>query len=156
MIEGLMLKRFLLFFFFTLSVSAIGSDCSSVDTKNICEYYSCIEEQRHCGQKGYLLGFGKKYCLKFEEDEHYFSDAGKEWTMRVRECLIANLDLPSGVSCKKFKKSQIKSHVPCYVKSGYCELSRKDRFALKKVIYKSMWRPSLIWAGLKVLANCRL
>jgi len=156
-IEACMLRPILyLLIFFSCTVSATDSDCSRIDTKNICEYYSCIEEQRLCGQKGYLLGFGKKYCLKFDESERYFSDAGKEWSRRVRECLISNLDLPSSLSCKKFKKNQIKAHVPCYVKSGYCELSRKDRFALKKVIYKSMWRPSLIWAGVKVLAKCRL
>ncbi len=156
MIERLMLKLFLLSLSLISAVSAAGVNCSGIDAQNTCEYYSCVEEQRHCGQKGYLLGFGKKYCLKFEENENYFSDAGKKWTKRVRECLIDNLELPLSLSCKKFKKSQIKSHVPCYIKSGYCELSRKDRFALKKVIYKSMWRPSLIWAGLKVLANCRL
>ena len=131
-----------------------ASSCN--EASDDCEYYSCIEEQRHCGEKGYLLGFGKKYCLKFTEDEDYFSSEGKEWILKVRECLISNLDIPSEkVSCKNFKKAQVKSHVPCYVNSGYCELSRSDRFAVKKVIYKSMWRPSLIWAGIKVIVSCR-
>ena len=136
------------------SVGIYASNCS--EATDDCEYYSCIEEQRHCGEKGYLLGFGKKYCMKFTEDEDYFSSDGKEWILKVRECLIKNLDTPKeGISCKKFKRSQVKSHVPCYLESGYCELSRRDRFAVKKVIYKSMWRPSLLWAGIKIIASCR-
>lgn len=140
-------------FLYSLNISAL--DCSEI--KDDCEYYSCIEEQRHCGKKGYLLGFGKKYCLKFSKLDRLFSEEGKRWIDEVRECLIKSADLSSkSLSCKEFKKEQFKSHVPCYVSSGYCELSRKDRFAVKKVIYKSLWRPSLIWSGMKVVIKCRI
>ncbi|PIK13651.1 hypothetical protein [Halobacteriovorax sp. JY17] len=149
-----MVKWILTIFLLMISMSSLHASCEEL--KSDCEYYSCVEEQRHCGDKGYLIGFGKKYCMKFSSDEDYFSDEGKEWIQKVRECLIKNLDLPSiDMSCKKFKRAQIKSHVPCYMESGYCELSRSDRYAVKKVIFKSMWRPSLVWAGIKVIASCR-
>ncbi len=142
--------------FLSLSIYSFGSFAGSCEAKtDDCEYYSCVEEQRHCGKKGYLLNFGKKYCLKFSEKDHLFSEKGKEWLSNVRECLIKNLDKSQAVSCRKFKREQFKAHIPCYVNTGYCDLSRKDRFAVKKVIYKSMWRPSLLWSGMRVILSCR-
>ncbi|WP_372651536.1 hypothetical protein [Halobacteriovorax sp.] len=148
------MNKFLFLIILIFSSSwAFAESCETMD--NDCEYYSCVEEQRHCGKKGYLLGFGKKYCLKFSEQDYRFSKKGRKWLNDVRECLIDNLDKSEAVSCKEFKREQFRAHVPCYVNTGYCELSRRDRFAVKKVIYKSLWRPSLIWSGMRVVLNCR-
>lgn len=148
-----MIRYLILLLLSFYSLGTLAESCEDLD--NDCEYYSCVEEKRHCGKKGYLLGFGKKYCLKFSNEDYRFSNKGKKWLSDVRQCLIDNLDKSEAVSCKKFKREQFRAHVPCYVNTGYCELSRKDRFAVKKVIYKSLWRPSLLWSGMRVVLDCR-
>ena len=129
-------------------------DCSK--QTNVCEYYTCLESQKSCGRFGYPTGFGKKYCLRFEKKEHKFTEAGKLWVEKTRECLIDKLDeLDEDVSCKKLKKSAFKQHVACYVDSGYCDLKKKDRRALVSTIRPSLWRGKVIRAGLKVKKICR-
>ncbi|CBW25826.1 putative exported protein [Halobacteriovorax marinus SJ] len=150
-----MQKALISLFIILMSLSLSAMECDQLEDD--CDYYSCIEEQRHCGKRGYPLNFGKKYCLKFNKEEDRFSEEGKRWIRDVRQCLIDQaLESKDHLSCKEFKKEQFKAHVPCYIKTGYCELSRADRFAVKKVIYKSMWRPYLIWFGMKIVIKCRL
>ena len=121
-----------------------------------CEYYSCIEAEKQCGDRGYPIGFGRKYCMRFEERQAKLSLEGQEWMKRVRSCLIAGMEESTdGLSCREFKRSAVKLHVPCYVDSGYCQLSKKDKKAVIKMISWSMWRPSLLNAGLRVLKSCK-
>ena len=145
--------RLILFIFF-LSGQIYGLECSQF--KDDCEYYSCVEAQKHCGKKKYPLGFGRRYCLKFDQRSEDFSEAGQKWLQSTKECLIsASLEKDDGLSCKEFKRESVKLHVPCYINSGYCDLPNRDKKLVKKIIYKSLWRPSLVWAGLKVLRGCK-
>ncbi len=121
-----------------------------------CEYYSCIEAQKQCGNRGYPIGFGRKYCLRFDERQARLSPEGQEWMMRVRSCLITGMEESSDeLTCRQFKRTAVKLHVPCYVQSGYCQLSKKDKKAVIKMIRWSLWRPSLLSAGIRVLRSCQ-
>lgn len=121
-----------------------------------CEFYACVESHKKCGKKGYLEGFGLRYCEKFEKKKHNFSDNGKLWMNEVKLCLISELEkIDDNNSCSSFKKESIKNHVPCYINSGYCELSKKDKLVVINTIKYSLYRPSLIKAGLAVLKNCK-
>ncbi|OUR99712.1 hypothetical protein A9Q84_01425 [Halobacteriovorax marinus] len=142
----------LFIFLFSLSSSAQFNCDELLDD---CEFYSCVEEEKHCGKRGYMMAFGKKYCMKFQTEIDRFSENGKVWVSNVRLCLIDKMNnTDETLSCKKFKKAQVKSHLPCYVESGYCSLSGKDKRSINKVILKSLWKPSLIFAGLRVLGSC--
>lgn len=149
------MKTFI-FFIFTalLSTSSFATKCDHL--LDDCEYYSCIEAEKQCGKRGYPLGFGKKYCLKFDEKKESLSEEGQEWMLRVRSCLIQEMEqFEQTLTCKKFKKQSVKVHVPCYINSGYCQLSKKDRKAVIKIIRWSTWRPSILSAGVKVLKSCK-
>ncbi|MCO4793638.1 MAG: hypothetical protein KC493_08005 [Bacteriovoracaceae bacterium] len=120
-----------------------------------CSYYSCIEEEKQCGRTGYPIGFGKKYCLRFQSKQEKLSKSGQKWMKDVRSCLINGLEeSPQNLSCKEFKSNAVALHVPCYVNSGYCQLSKKDKRAVIRIIRKSLWRPSLLIAGIRVLRMC--
>lgn len=142
-------------FFLLLSFQANGeSNCQQFLSD--CEYYSCIEESKRCGKRGYPLGFGKKYCNRFAGLSHQLSDQGKRWMETVRNCLIEKLETVSPeATCRKFKREAISQHVPCYVESGYCELSKKDKKIVLKTIRKSLWRPTLFVAGIRVIRLCK-
>ncbi|EQC45541.1 hypothetical protein [Bacteriovorax sp. Seq25_V] len=121
-----------------------------------CEYYSCVESIKSCGKTGYPVGFGKKYCNKFEKNLNKFSHSGQNWVTNVKHCLIQEMELISeAATCSAYKTKSVSKHVPCYISSGYCSLSKKDKRLVIKTIKGSLWRPSIIKAGLKVLSACK-
>lgn len=146
------MKFILIFILFIGHISA--SECSHL--LDDCEYYVCVEKQKKCGKRKYPMGFGHKYCQKFTKKLHKFSAQGQIWVEEAKNCLIEKLDtLDEDISCRKFKRKATKQHVPCYIEAGYCNLPKSDRKLITKTVIKSMWRPSLVWAGLKVLNKCR-
>lgn len=140
---------------FILSFSTYAfSECQQYIDQ--CEYYSCVETIKKCGKRGYLSGFGEKYCRKFQSNESLFSSNGKEWIESVKSCLINEIEMTDeSASCSHFKTRSISRHVPCYISSGYCELSKRDKSMVIKTIRGSLWRPSIIKAGLKILSQCK-
>jgi hypothetical protein len=51
-----------------------------------CSYYAaCLEKAIPCGDDGYALSFGEKYCTAFRAAP--FTDAGKKWVTDVMRCL---------------------------------------------------------------------
>ncbi len=128
-------------------------DCHHL--KNSCEFYTCIEAKRSCGRFGYAEGFGKKYCLRFKEREHHFSDLGIQWIEKTRDCLIRSFEeAVEEKSCRNVKKAAFNDHVACYLDSGFCELSKKDQKELYKVIWPSLWRYKTLKAGLQIKKLC--
>jgi hypothetical protein len=143
---------FILFLSFT-QVSLAQSNCQ--EFANDCEYYSCIEQSKHCGKYGYLMNFGDKYCRKFTSKEKLLSTKGKIWMSNVRSCLIRKLEnVDQDLSCQKYRKAAIDQHIPCYTESGYCQLNKKDKNVILKIISGSLWKPTLISAAIKVLKYC--
>ena len=142
-------------FFLLFSLQAYG-DSGCQEFLGDCEYYSCIEGQKRCGKRGYPLGFGKKYCSRFGNLSEQLSEEGQLWMETVRNCLIEKLETVSlEATCREFKREAISQHVPCYVNSGYCELSKKDKKIVLKTIRKSLWRPTLFVAGIRVIHLCK-
>lgn len=148
------MKLIIIFLIFTLSLRAEFKNCSHL--KDRCEYYRCVEAQTSCGFRGYPKGFGQKYCLRFQRNVGKFSSQGREFIERTRHCLIDQLDkMDSSIKCSKIKKQAFKDHVPCYVESGYCELSKHDRKELYKTIWPSLWRAKVLKSGLKIKRICK-
>ncbi|MBT3236271.1 MAG: hypothetical protein HN353_10005 [Bdellovibrionales bacterium] len=134
--------------------NTFSNQCGHLTTE--CSFYECVEDELTCGKRGYPLGFALKYCQRFENFAYRFSDAGKEWIQKTRECLtetFAKFDQPN--SCSFVKKASFKSHILCYVESGYCDLSRDDKRAVNRVVWPSLWRRSAITTGLKIKSICR-
>ncbi len=126
--------------FFAYSYTAWASICSSYI--GTCDYYSCIEQEViTCGDSGYALGYGGKYCQRFTEmtfaphrtaiEEAAYPANGAAWRDRVKSCLMQELEqyLDSGkeVSCSELRAYAFKSHPDCYTRSpSFCELTLEN------------------------------
>tara|TARA_R100000656_G_scaffold105917_1_gene77998 strand:+ start:147 stop:572 length:426 start_codon:yes stop_codon:yes gene_type:complete len=120
-----------------------------------CDAYLEIEQQYECGKSGYPIRFGHKYCEKFIDKRENFSHEGQVWLAQVRECLIAEANSLSAIDCRELKKLAFESHGECYERTGFCELSKKDRKELYKMIVPQFWRVRLIIDGVNLLKRCR-
>lgn len=133
---------------------SIANDCD--EFKNDCQYYLCMEDKKHCGENGYFKNLGHKYCHKFSQFKDSSSPELDNFVEETRNCLIDQITtIPIGTTCRKFKNLAYRQHVPCYIKSGFCELSFKDK---RKVIYSikgALWRPLVFKDGLRLLFKCR-
>ena len=151
---GVMRKLLLIIFIiFNLSFTAFAVDCSNLGDS--CSYYKCEEINRRCGDKGYLIRFGLKYCEKIKSKENRFSTDGKIWMNETRRCLISKvMEIDSMISCRNLKKEAFKSHGPCYVNNGYCTLSKSDKKVILSLIKGQIFNFKTWLAGIRVLSSC--
>lgn len=151
----ILLSRFIMIgVLYSSPVQGELKDCS--EFKNDCEYYACVESNRNCGRFGYPKGFGSKYCLRFDENKAKFSKKGWMWLETTKNCLIQKLsDASDELTCKQLKKDSFKEHISCYADGGFCDLSKKDRKQIYKVIWPSLWRMKIIKTGIKLKKLCR-
>lgn len=104
-----------------------------------CSYYgACLERAIPCGDTGYALGFGEKYCTAFRAAP--FSDAGKKWVTGVMRCLQEALvpdvlgagafatSPASNERCQEVFQTAFDSHPSCYTaqENSICFLPPAD------------------------------
>jgi len=107
-----------------------------------CSYYrSCVETDRSCGDSGYALKFGERFCYVFLEDEGKFSPEGRVWLRAIRTCLQDELVKQRGknLSCQELEEGAFASHSTCYVdpQHSICDLSAADKLTLTRVVAKN-------------------
>ena len=130
-----------------------GQDCIPGEG---CQYYICEEKIRNCGTRGYLISYGYKYCNLFTSKYYSrFSKIGQEWVSKTAYCLQSKINaFPDSLSCKRIRKEAMKGHLECHLESGYCNLSRKD----KRLIFRIVARNPRNWliglASLKKIHKC--
>lgn len=95
-----------------------------------CDYYLCKEAaDKSCGDDGYYVGFGHKYCERLTlVTEPRLSVEGQAWSAATRECLMLALErdsLPSD-SCDEIAEIAFASHPGCYLDMGVCDLPLSD------------------------------
>lgn len=124
---------------FNASASFAADRCSAL--VGSCEYYSCIEEERlSCGESGYALGYGQRYCEKFSAinfipsfpnaEAQVFPVAGNDWRDEVRTCLQEELEDfffasegPEVKDCSALRTFAFDSHPRCYTSGpSFCAL----------------------------------
>ncbi len=130
--------------------------CPKMSQPNNCDFYEkCLEAKNQCGNEGYAIGYGQKYCRAFNSLD--LSPQGEKWITATMACLQENL-IPYAedkTDCKVIKDSAFQSHVNCYVNSGFCDLSNQDKL---KIMKTNIW--SLITSleglneGVKTLVEC--
>lgn len=55
------------------SRSLAGEECAGLATAGDCEFYRCLDKQLGgCGSEEYPLGFGYKYCKRFQDLKELF------------------------------------------------------------------------------------
>ena len=135
------------------STSAIS--CGKL--KDSCEYYTCVESKKQCGESGYLQSFGHKYCQRFQDKiSKKLSQRGRIWLQEVRSCLIDELSkISPQIGCYGLKKMAFRSHVPCYQKTRFCELNKWDKYHVIKTLKSELKNRHVLAAGIRVLKSCR-
>jgi hypothetical protein len=95
-----------------------------------CAFYSaCLEADDPCGASGYALGYGEKYCSRYDVDDT-FSPEGIVWRNAVLHCLQEAL-VPvlgsSSMTCDAITTFAFDSHPACYTATpSICFLPLSD------------------------------
>ncbi|RPA76036.1 hypothetical protein BJ508DRAFT_417762 [Ascobolus immersus RN42] len=117
------------------NLEATAELAAVVDKRGICDaptgscafYKTCLEDKYKCGEKGYPLNYGYKYCKKFADAKSKFSTKGQTWVTNTMKCLQKKLvSHTSGSTCTKLEKAAFASHSTCYLSNGVCDLSLGD------------------------------
>jgi hypothetical protein len=116
-----------------LSISSSFANSNCTPKEDSCDYYLCLEEEMRCGYKGFPLRYGYKFCQNFL-DINTKSEELKNWLDKTRICLQESLDHSDLKQCSTLLNVSVKDHVKCYIDNGYCDLQKRDRRVVKKLI----------------------
>ena len=104
-----------------------------------CAFYSqCLESAFPCGESGYAIGYGEKYCSRYDV-EAGFSAAGVVWRNAVLHCLqeklVPLLEETSTLTCDGVTTFAFDSHPGCYTEGpSICFLPPGDVYNVVKTI----------------------
>ena len=116
--------------------------CAVPLAQNCAFYAQCLDRAGACGETGYALGFGEKYCNGFRRTE--FSEKGTAWVDSVMVCLQralvptvqnatngfvnASLAPAAGSRCEATLDLAFASHPACYThpEASICFLPPAD------------------------------
>lgn len=121
-----------------------------------CEYYKTVEASYQCGRSGYPLQFGYRLCEKYRKAEASMSKAVKRWFPKIRLCLQEYIARNHGNfrSCSDLHQRAIDSHIGCYLKTGFCELSWADSIQILRVTSTDILNSDIIALSAKVNFAC--
>ncbi|KAK7057665.1 hypothetical protein R3P38DRAFT_3252746 [Favolaschia claudopus] len=121
-------------------VNSTSPECLNPPPDSCTFYADCLESRYQCGSSGYPLGYGQKFCTKFQTQRASLSEKGQAWMLATLHCLQEAL-VPdaSGAphadgSCAALKKTAFDSHAPCYVSNGLCTLNPSDWIAIVEIV----------------------
>ena len=120
-----------------MTTNIFAIDCSDPTATISCDYYrTCLEPKFQCGDSGYPIGYGEKYCMKFlalsTPNNPSLSLKGVLWRNSTLKCLQSELDL--GLenklfsNCEQLDNFAFDSHPGCYTlkNASICELPLSD------------------------------
>ncbi|MFA6238111.1 MAG: hypothetical protein WC635_12330 [Bacteriovorax sp.] len=142
---------------FTANVSGVlADDLLECEKKSMtCDFYSCVEKEIPCGKDGYFLGFGERFCRRFDNILDKLSPEGKSWFFTARQCLTENiLSLNNYNNCQEIEEKSYNDHKPCYINSGYCDLPIRDKVYIMKVISPLLLKKNVLIMGHEIQMNC--
>jgi hypothetical protein len=108
-----------------------------------CDYYQALSDSLDCDSQGYLLHFGAHYCWKFVIEEPAFSPAGQAILDRIRTCLQTGLENAPALTCANVESIAVATHFPCYIQSGFCNLSFAEQSVLGASIIPTLLNPQI-------------
>lgn len=113
-------------------LGSLNDDCVSRG----CAAYPCFEETAHCGNEGYLIAFGEKYCRRFISPEIYatFDEPGKKFINCTSKCLIENMGkymtTHDPINCDDLTNSGYNAQTSCYMDCDFCTVCKTNKAAL--------------------------
>lgn len=120
-----------------------------------CDLYTCQEQVRQCGPRGYLMNFAKPYCQLFVDRAEKFAPETQKWLRAVRTCLqeeVAEFD--SSLSCKDLRKQAIAGHADCYKETRFCDLPIVEKIHVLFYLKRAVFIPPVVRTGLNILWSC--
>jgi len=110
--------------------------CANPPEKSCLFYTECMEAQVNCGFNGYALGYGNKYCRKYNSRIGLFSVDGQNWIYKTMNCLQKALvtSLEECHNCQQLRTIAFDSHPKCYTDSGVCNLPVRDYVEIFKTV----------------------
>lgn len=142
------------FLFLIFTIPAFASECELAIGS--CDYYLCRERVQSCGETGYFLAYGYKYCTAlFAKAAPKMSPSAAAWLERASVCLQESAETNAETaSCKDAETTAISSHANCYVQTGFCEIPFVQRLEVLKVIYKEIFDLQMLKQMQKTLELC--
>jgi hypothetical protein len=106
------------------------ASCTAPVARTCAFYSACLEADMPCGTSGYAIGYGEKYCSRYDVD-HRFSPQGLVWRDAVLHCLQESLvpELPKAPSmtCTAITDFAFDTHPRCYTEGpSICFLPPSD------------------------------
>ena len=153
-----MFKALSILFIYFYTSTGFSSVCA--EAVGSCDFYQCLESVNPCGDQGYAVHFGYKFCTKSENQllSKMPDDQGRRWVLDTMKCLQQALSDqldPSEISCQKIKKTGYATHLECYIQSGYCELPGQDKKEIIKLLKFQLLKPKNIIQGIHLLQACK-
>ncbi|KAK6523599.1 hypothetical protein TWF281_001580 [Arthrobotrys megalospora] len=119
----------------TLLIPLVSATCTPWSTPGTCtptsascDFYTCLAGKSGCGSAGYELGYALPFCNAITAISSTLSPNGQTWYSDTKLCLQNALvtEASCETSCTDIYLNAFASHVPCYIDSGFCELSGAD------------------------------
>ena len=142
--------------------SSIPDSCMNPQAQGAtsCDFYSsCLEKAHQCGNSGYALNFGEKFCKKFLDlnSDPTMSTLEKQWMKNVRQCLqdaAVPLVYDSSLTCSEIQTKAFATHPPCYTNGGVICQNPSLWVQLVKVIGWNTLKPGVLSNAASVLGYC--
>lgn len=133
-----------------------------------CDFYAnCLEKKITCGNKGYSIGFGKRYCDILSSintpsslAKGELSSAGVKWRDATRKCLQVQLfpmlTADWQISCGGLKVFAMNTHPTCYTIPGnsFCSLPMSDWKVFFSAFKDPEWGPEAFQQITRMASNC--
>lgn len=147
---------FIAAFLMAFSSSVFAGDFKECESKTTsCDFYRCVDKEMPCGNDGYLLGFGERFCRRFDKILDKLSPQGKSWFFTARQCLTEKiLSIDKSSSCHEIEEKSYSDHKPCYIETGYCDLSLRDKAHIMKVISPLLLKKHVFNVGKEIQIDC--
>lgn len=137
--------------------------CVNKGKNGSCDFYSCFDQRTNCGEQGYALNYGHKYCTRFSQYKDQFTSDGQNMIDCVRKCLTNALLAPyrsnnqAGLPqvCQDIQNTAFNSHVKCYYDCNFCDVWSHNKLALNTVYqYKDFFSRQALKQVKDVAVKC--
>jgi len=150
----------LFFLLLLFSVSTVHAELMP-PTVGTCGFYLQLEQEKQCGDLGYLKNYGFPYCQKFTfQEKNRFTNQGQRFVVKAGLCL-QNVLWKNHLSlddeaCSEIKTKAFESHTHCYYHSGFCKLTFHDKMVVFSIVKGELLQSIHRKQALKMLKICRM
>ncbi len=81
---------------------------------------------------------GDYYCQKYEDSKSQFSERTQKVLVAIKTCLHEKLQGAVLESCQQADEVFSKSHVDCYLESGFCQVPFLEKIKIFKIGYRML------------------